>query len=191
MIWEDFTISGSRGGAGTEGKEREGGHEFVAKSVPHGSPLPPKLGPGPFCTPSHVATGIKPETGAVSHTLCVQPGYHAQGLPVKEPTHCPLPQLDPPDLPASPALGPQAVLLEDSLSLLTQTVLMTHSGGLFSSVWAETVARLLPILQTEGWVGKEVCVWGQEEPAASVLTGVPSSPLYPLLLSCCPCGPST
>lgn len=29
MIWEDFTISGSRGGAGREGKEREGGHEFA------------------------------------------------------------------------------------------------------------------------------------------------------------------
>lgn len=113
------------------------------------------------------------------------------GVPVKEPTHCPLPQLDPPYLPASPALGPQAVLLEDSLSLLTQTVLITHSGGLFSSVWAETVARLLPLLQTEGWVGKEVCVWGQEEPTASVLTGVPSFPLYPLLLSCRTSGPST
>lgn len=95
-----------------------------------------------------------------------------------QPTAC-YPSRTFPDLSASPALGPQFASLEDSLSLLTQTVLITHSGGLFSSVWAETVTGLLPFLQTEGWVGKEMCVWGQEEHTASVLNGVPSPPLHP------------
>lgn len=55
--WNDFTISCSRSGAGRGGKERRGGHEFVAGNAAHVSLLPPKLGPGPLCTPQpYIAT---------------------------------------------------------------------------------------------------------------------------------------
>lgn len=57
---DDFTISCSRCGAGRGGKEREGGHESVAEVVASVRPRPPKLGPGPLCTPQPFTAASSP-----------------------------------------------------------------------------------------------------------------------------------
>ena len=126
-----------------KGKERKGVHEFFAKNVAHVSPTASKAWPCSPLYPTATLSRVQPrrelslrQGSSQMQRLCSPSTLIRAFWGKNQPPglYPPRPSL----ISASSAPGPQLMSLEDQLSLLTQTVLITHSGDLFPSMWAES-----------------------------------------------------
>lgn len=141
---------------------------------------------------------IKHETGIVSDAMSMQLAHPAQNVPGEEPNPQPhnpsrLSVIFQPALPcALPAPRTRHLPPGGLASLLTQTVLITHSEPCFP-LCGQKQLHNCSNPATEGWVGKEVYVWGRRNLLLLFPISLGSS--LPLcthaLLSGCPSKPST